>query len=99
MRAETTTKRCQRPEDHRPHEPYVEHPGGPDLACPGGPAADLELVAAASRTVAAARGGLDEAVRRARAGGRSYAAIGAALGVSRQAAWERFHHLDEQAAS
>lgn len=96
---EVRTKRCQRPADHRAHEPYVEQPGGPDLACPGGPAADLELIELASRTLAAARGGLDEAVRRARAGGRSYTAIGAVLGVTRQAAWERFHNLDEKAAS
>jgi hypothetical protein len=36
--AALTEKRCHRPEDHAAHEPYVEHPGGPDLACPGGPA-------------------------------------------------------------
>lgn len=96
--AEVQVKRCQRPEDHRPHEPYVEHPGGPDLACPGGPAADLELVEVASRTLAAARGGLDEAVLRARRAGRSYAVIGSVLGVSRQAAWERFHRLEGRAS-
>lgn len=95
---EIKVKRCQRPEDHRPHEPYVEHPHGAELSCPGGPAADLELVAAASRTLAAARGGLDEAVRRARGNGRSYAVIGSVLGVSRQAAWERFRHLEQRAS-
>lgn len=98
MAAEIATKRCQRPEDHPAHEPYVEHPSGPDLACPGGPVADLELVELAARTLAAARGGLDAAVLRARAAGRSYAAIGQILGVSRQAAWERFHRLEERAS-
>lgn len=97
---EIRVKRCQRPDDHRPHEPYVEHPTGPDLSCPGGPAADLELIEVASRTIAAARRDLDEAVLRARRAGRSYAVIGSVLGVSRQAAWERFHDLDDgQAAS
>jgi hypothetical protein len=95
MAGEIRVKRCQRPEDHRAHEPYVEHPGGPDLACPGGPAADLELVEVANQTLCVARGDLDEAVLRARQAGRSYAEIGAVLGVSRQAAWERFHKLEQ----
>jgi hypothetical protein len=34
-------------------------------------------------------------VRRARAGGRSWAEIGSALGVSKQAAWERFASPEE----
>jgi hypothetical protein len=93
---EIKVKRCQRPEDHRPHEPYVESPNGPDLACPGGPAAELELVEVASRTLGAAREALDVAVLGARRAGRSYADIGRVLGVSRQAAWERFRHLDRR---
>lgn len=99
MAREIPVKRCGRPQDHRPHEPYVETVNGPEFACPGGPAADLELIAAAAQSMAAARGGLDEAVLRARRQGRSYAVIGKVLGVSRQAAWERFHHLEEQRAS
>lgn len=95
-RDERPVKRCQRPMDHRPHT-YIEHGDGPDLACPGGPAADLELVEVAARSMVSARAGLDEAVRRARRAGRSYADIAAVLGVSRQAAWERFHKLDDQA--
>jgi DNA-directed RNA polymerase specialized sigma24 family protein len=99
MSGEVRVKRCQRPEDHRAHEPYVESPDGPDLACPGGPAHDLELIELASRTIASARRDLDQAVARARANGRSYADIGAVLGVSRQAAWERFHRLEQDVAS
>lgn len=34
------------------------------------------------------------AVRNARSGGASWARIGAAAGTSRQAAWEKWHHLD-----
>ena len=95
---EIPVKRCRRPEDHRPHEPYVEHPGGPDLACPGGPAAELELVEVASKSVHIARANLDRAVLAARRAGRSWADIARVLGVSRQAAWERFRHVEERAA-
>lgn len=50
----------------------------------------LAEVAAASEHVDAARHRLWGSVRRARARGASYADIGRTLGVTRQAAWERF---------
>jgi DNA invertase Pin-like site-specific DNA recombinase len=40
-----------------------------------------------------AEGRLEEYVRRARAAGASWQAIGAAIGITRQSAWERFRHL------
>ncbi len=36
---------------------------------------------------------LEEYVRRARAAGASWQAVGAAIGITRQSAWERFRHL------
>jgi hypothetical protein len=30
-------QRCDRPEDHRPHGPYVRPPINVDYSCPGGP--------------------------------------------------------------
>jgi len=49
------------------------------------------------------RGLLDEAeagaVRAARLGGASWSEIGIKLGSSRQAAWERWHDLEDPAAS
>lgn len=50
----------------------------------------LAEVSAASDRVEKARRALIGAVARAREAGASYADIGEALGISRQAAWERF---------
>lgn len=55
----------------------------------------LEEVVRASAAIREAEDGLREAVARARAAGLSYATIGKALGVSRQAAWERFGRLTQ----
>jgi biotin operon repressor len=41
---------------------------------------------------------LEKYVRRARAAGASWQAIGTALGITRQSAWERFRHLPADAA-
>jgi hypothetical protein len=54
------------------------------------PGEPLETVRRAAQAVVKARDGLVDAVAVAREAGLSYAAIGEALGVSRQAAWERF---------
>lgn len=51
---------------------------------------DLRAVAAAADTLAADEARLTEAVEIARAHGRSWTRIGIALGVSRQAARQRF---------
>lgn len=51
---------------------------------------DLRTVARAVNNVAAAQGELEEAVKAARANGRSWGRISMALGTSRQAARERF---------
>lgn len=51
---------------------------------------DLAAVAAASDALGAADTALRTAVDTARSNGRSWASIGTALGVSRQAAFQRF---------
>ena len=51
---------------------------------------DLRAIATALTTVADAERQLEEAVREARSRGRSWARIGMALGVSKQAATQRF---------
>jgi hypothetical protein len=51
---------------------------------------DLRRIGAASVGVAAAEGELRDAVQAARQSGRSWAEIGLVLGVSRQAAQQRF---------
>ena len=51
---------------------------------------DLRAIAAALDSVARGEGDLAEAVAEARANGRSWARIGTALGISRQAAHDRF---------
>ena len=56
----------------------------------GLPDEPLETVREAARAVVEARDRLVDAVSVAREAGLSYAAIGETLGVSRQAAWERF---------
>lgn len=53
-------------------------------------ATDLRAIAEATDTVRAAEARVRELVELARANGRSWGAIGIALGVSRQAARERF---------
>lgn len=51
---------------------------------------DLRAVTAAVRSIASAEGDLRDAVGRARSNGRSWGRIALALGVSKQAARERF---------
>ena len=51
---------------------------------------DLRSITAAVRSIAAAEGDLRDAVVRARSNGRSWGRIALALGVSKQAARERF---------
>lgn len=55
---------------------------------------DLAAVATAADRITRAEIDLVEAVKRARAHGRSWNRIAVALGVSRQAARQRFAHLD-----
>lgn len=50
----------------------------------------LEKVAARVGKLAAAQDALKQAVRHARSDGHTWQEIGEALGVSRQAAWERY---------
>ena len=57
---------------------------------------DLEAIQRAADAVESARHQLRQAVRNARKRGRSWEEIGADLGISRQAAWERFHGEDER---
>lgn len=59
-----------------------------DGSAPQGPF--LDRVAIASATLEAARECLDEAVREARAAGASWVEIGQVLGITRQAAFQRF---------
>lgn len=54
----------------------------------------LEALADADRALPVARWALDDAARACRAAGLSWQTIGRTLGVSRQAAWERFRHLE-----
>jgi len=60
------------------------------------PLTPLEAFAEAELAHGHARIRLDDAARAARAAGHSWADLGRALGVSRQAAWERFRHVDEE---
>lgn len=66
------------------------------LAAPGSEAADLRAVGLARRAAAASDLDLYEQVARARANGRTWTQIATVLGVSKQAARERFgertHH-------
>jgi hypothetical protein len=55
-----------------------------------------ERIRAAAADVRAAGERLLDAVAAAREAGLSYAAVGAALGITRQAAWERFAKAVEQ---
>jgi hypothetical protein len=63
----------------------------------------IEEALAALADIRLVRGLLDEAeagaVRAARLGGSTWSEIGAKLGTSRQAAWERWHDLDEGSAA
>lgn len=58
--------------------------------------ADLRRIGIAHHNLYAARAKLDRAVTDARAAGRSWGAIGMVLGVSKQAARQRFAHLDQR---
>jgi len=60
------------------------------LGSPDSNGADLRAIGEALRTVAASDLGLAEQVARARANGRTWTQIAAVLGVSKQAARERF---------
>ncbi len=60
------------------------------LSEPEADAADLARIGRAAKAVEQARASLSEAVADARAGGRSWGQIGMVLGVSKQAARERF---------
>lgn len=55
---------------------------------------DLAAVRSALEARLAAEARLAGSVSAARAAGHSWELIGAALDMSRQAAWERFRHLD-----
>ncbi len=61
-----------------------------ELPSPNSDSADLRAIGEALRTVAASDLSLAEQVARARANGRTWTQIGAVLGVSKQAARERF---------
>lgn len=68
------------------------------LSEPAADAADLARIGRAAQAVADARDSLAEAVAEARAGGRSWGQIGMVLGVSKQAARERFGTARPRAA-
>lgn len=59
---------------------------------------ELQAIATSAQALEAAREELNAAVSRAREAGHSYAKIAGVLGVSRQAAWERFHHVERAGA-
>jgi hypothetical protein len=60
------------------------------LATPEADTSDLRQISEAAEAIGAAREALGAAVAAARAGGRSWGQIGMVLGVSKQAARERF---------
>ena len=62
-----------------------------ELNTPEADSTDLRRIGLALGAVAAAEAELAEAVRAARASGRSWGDIGMVLGISRQAARTRFH--------
>ncbi len=64
------------------------------LASPDSDGADLRAIGEALRAVAASDLNLADQVTRARANGRTWTQIGAVLGVSKQAARERFGEPD-----
>lgn len=57
--------------------------------------ADLEAITHAADAVDSARSQLRLAVQNAHERGRSWEEIGDVFGISKQAAWERFHHEGE----
>lgn len=57
-------------------------------------ASDLRAIAAAVRALSAAEAELDDAVAAARTNGKSWGAIGAVLGVSKQAARVRYGRVE-----
>jgi hypothetical protein len=73
-----------------------------DLPASAAPVAPgLRLPRAPSRSSAAQlrlQQSIELRVRQARAAGASWQTIGAALGITRQSAWQRFHHLPASAA-
>lgn len=84
-RAQKTPR--EREQQIRQHLDSVDFDG---LASPEGKPDDLRKIAAAYLSVAQAETSLDDAVQQARANGRTWTQIAAVLGVSRQAATERF---------
>lgn len=85
-----------------PEGPRQAQRGAPQAALPSPPMtlttdqkAAAQAIVRAVRRVEAAEDALDAAVERARAKGVTWEAIATALGVSRQAAWERFRHVED----
>jgi hypothetical protein len=71
----------------------ARHPTGAGSAGPGsGPAGDLAAVGTAQELAALATEALRLTVDLARAGGRTWQELGDVLGVTRQAAFQRFGH-------
>lgn len=71
-------------------EAWLEHLDPEELTSPDSDSADLRAIGEALRTVAASDLSLAEQVTNARANGRTWTQIAAVLGVSKQAARERF---------
>jgi hypothetical protein len=71
-------------------EAWLDHLSPETLASPGSDASDLRAIGEALRAVAASDLSLADQVARARANGRTWTQIAAVLGVSKQAARERF---------
>ena len=71
-------------------EAWLESLDPKALASPESDGADLRAIGEALRTVAASDLGLAKQVATARANGRTWSQIAAVLGVSKQAARERF---------
>lgn len=71
-------------------EAWLERLDPKELASPDSDATDLRAIGEAMRTVAASDLSLAEQVAKARANGRTWTQIAAVLGVTKQAARERF---------
>ena len=71
-------------------EAWLDHLSPEKLASPGSDASDLRAIGEALRAVAASDLSLADQVAKARANGRTWTQIAAVLGVSKQAARERF---------
>jgi hypothetical protein len=71
-------------------EAWLDHLNPETIASPASDASDLRAIGDALRAVAASELSLADQVGKARANGRTWTQIGAVLGVSKQAARERF---------